>query len=140
MKTKWLLPMALCVVILSGCYRADITTGLTPSGEVIEDEWVLGFVGGLAMVDDVDASACTNGIAKVMTRQSFLNLLVNVLTWGIVSPMEARIECAAAPSAALEGAAELQASAGSDELGDVLEQAALRSAERGEAVYVRLTE
>lgn len=140
MTTKWLTYLTLCGFIAAGCYRADITTGLAPSGEVIEDEWVLGFVGGLAMVDDVDASACTNGIAKVMTRQSFLNLLVNVLTWGIVSPMEARIECAAAPSAAAERAAELQARTGTAEVGEVLEQAARRSVETGEAVYVRLTE
>lgn len=140
MKTKRFAALVLCAVVGSGCYRADITTGLAPSGQVVEDEWVLGFVGGLAMVDDVDASACTNGIARVMTRQSFMNVLVNVLTGGIVSPMEARIECAAAPSAAAAARAEIQARAGTPEVGEALERAALRSAESGDFVYVRLTE
>lgn len=140
MKTNWFAAFVVFAMTGSGCYRADISTGLAPSGEVIEDEWVLGFVGGLAMVDDVDASACTNGIARVTTRQSFLNVLVNVLTGGIVSPMEARVECAAAPSASAAARADIQARAGTDEMGEALQRAALRSAETGEAVYVRLTE
>jgi hypothetical protein len=140
MKTRWLAAMALSGFVLTGCYRADIITGLTPSGEVIEDEWVVGFVGGLAMVDDVDAEDCTNGIARVMTRQSFLNVLVNVLTWGVVTPMEVRVECAAARSAATDGMQGLQARAGTEEVGEALHEAALRSAATGEAVYVRFTE
>lgn len=80
MKRTCLLALALCGILGAGCYRADITTGLAPSDEVVEDEWVLGFVSGLAIVDDGDAEECTNGIARGMTRQSFLNVVINVLT------------------------------------------------------------
>ena len=92
---------AVACAALWGCYRADVTTGLAPSGAVVEDAWVLGFAGGLVMVDDVDASECRNGIARLMTRQSFMNLVVNVLTAGIVSPMSVRVECAARPGTPL---------------------------------------
>lgn len=138
MKRTCLLALALCGILGTGCYRADITTGLAPSGEVVEDEWVLGFVNGLAIVDDVDAEECTNGIARVMTRQSFLNVVINVLTGGIVSPMEVRVECAAAPAGAAAGT--IEAGDTPEELGAALQRAALESARTGAAVYVSFGE
>ncbi len=135
MKRTWLMGLTVGSLALSGCYRADITTGLAPSGQVIEDDWVLGFAGGLAMVEDVDASACQNGIASVMTRQSFLNVLVNILTSGIVTPMEVRVECAAASPGPGSDVIDSDDSEGG--ISAALEKAAVRSAETGTQVFVR---
>jgi hypothetical protein len=39
---------------------------------------------------------CTNGVSKVETQHSFLNGLVAVITFSIVTPMEITVTCAAA--------------------------------------------
>ena len=42
------------------------------------------------------AQQCTNGVSKVETQHSFLNGLVAAVTFGIVTPIQIDVTCAAA--------------------------------------------
>lgn len=89
---------ALAVVALGavGCYHATIDTGLAPSTTVIDKPWANGFVYGLVPPSTVETAAkCPHGVARVETQQSFLNGLVNVVTFGIYTPMQITVTCAA---------------------------------------------
>lgn len=96
MLKKTLLLPAL-VFIMSGCYHAQITTGLEESNEVYQEAWASGFIAGLVPPDIVSAEEqCANGVAKVETRHSFLNMLAQFITFSIYSPMEITVTCATA--------------------------------------------
>lgn len=100
-----LLMVAAAVTLTAGCYHAVIETGRTPNGTIVEDKWADSFVEGLVPPDAINtAEECPNGVAKVETRHSFMNLLVGVLTWGIYTPMHITVHCAAAGDA--DGASE----------------------------------
>ena len=75
-------------LMVAGCYHASVTTGRTPSAQVIDQPWALSFVYGLVPPSTVDAaSQCSDGVAMVETELSFLNQVVSALTFGIVTPM-----------------------------------------------------
>lgn len=83
------------VFVMSGCYHAQVTTGLEASGEVYQKKWATGFIAGLVPPDMIDATDhCSNGVAKVETRHSFLNLVAQAITFSIFSPMEITVTCA----------------------------------------------
>lgn len=87
-------------VFSTGCYHAIIDTGRPPSGQIIERPWAMSFIYGLVPPPVVETAAkCPNGVARVETQWSFLNGLVNALTFGIVSPMDIRVSCASGGSA-----------------------------------------
>ena len=44
---------------------------------------------------------CPAGVARVETRQSFVNGLVGLITFGIYTPMEIVVTCANSPGASL---------------------------------------
>jgi len=99
---------ALCALavfaVVGGCYHATIETGLTPSGTVIHESFASCWVYGLVPPSTVaTASKCPDGVAIVETQQSFVNGLVGILTFGIYTPMEIKVTCAAKPSAMLHG-------------------------------------
>ena len=80
---------------ISGCYHASIETGATPSAQVIEKPWASGWIYGLVPPSTVEtAQRCTNGVAKIETKLSFANQLVNFLTGGIYTPMSIKVTCA----------------------------------------------
>ncbi len=92
------------VTLISGCYNAVVMTDKTPSNVVIDQPWAMGFVYGLVPPTPIDASeTCTDGIAKVETKLSFLNQLVSALTFGIVTPMHITVTCAEPGSTADAG-------------------------------------
>jgi len=91
-KSLFLFALAL---FMSGCYHAQITTGLEESSEVYQEAWATGFIAGLVPPDIVNAEQhCSNGVAKVETRHSFLNLIAQMITFSIYSPMEITVTCA----------------------------------------------
>lgn len=59
--------------------------------------WAMSFIYGLVPppIENV-SQQCSNGVSKVETQHSFLNGLVAVLTFSIVTPMEIKVTCAAA--------------------------------------------
>lgn len=88
------------VVFASGCYHATINTGLSPSGETVTNKWAHSFLAGLVPPDIVNTAAqCPNGVAKVETQHSFLNMVAQVVTFSIYSPMTIDVQCATQRSA-----------------------------------------
>jgi hypothetical protein len=84
------------VVGLGACYHTIVDTGRQPSGQTIEIPWATSFVAGLVPIETVEtASKCPNGVARVETYHSFLNMLATVVTWNIYSPMTIEVTCAA---------------------------------------------
>ena len=83
------------VVALSGCYHATIETGLPPGNQTLEKAWASGWVFGLVPPSTVEtASRCPNGVARVETKLSFLNMLVSAITLSIYTPMSILVTCA----------------------------------------------
>lgn len=111
--------LSLLALASSACYHAVIETGRPASPQVINQPWALGFVYGLIPPPAVNtASTCPNGVAKVETQHSFLNSLVGIVTFGIVTPMQITITCAgsgSARSAASPAAPTVQVGAGATE-------------------------
>lgn len=89
----------LCLIaasVLAGCYHATIETGRTPSPQTLEKKWASSWIYGLVPPSTVATmERCPNGVARVETQLSFLNQLVGLLTWGIYTPMEIVVTCAA---------------------------------------------
>ena len=106
---RWRFALPLAVVLTAGCYHATINTGLAPGSQVIDVPWAMGFVYGLVPPAALNASekGCTGGVARVETEHSFLNMVVQGATFGIVTPIHIRVTCAGARSAALPGTQEL---------------------------------
>lgn len=122
--------LGLTFLVLSGCYHAQVITGYRESEVVYHKKWVTGFVNGLVIPDTIDVSAiCPEGVARVETRLSFLNLLVTGLTGGIYSPMEVRVTCAASG----ERAQVLQGHDGAH----LVKQAISQAIETGTPVYIQ---
>jgi hypothetical protein len=90
-----LIALGFAAVALSGCYRAIVTTGLTPSANVVTEEWAHSFLYGLVPPEQVDGrEICPAGVATVETEHSFLNSIAAGLTWGIYTPITIRVTCA----------------------------------------------
>jgi hypothetical protein len=88
--------LVLTGAVLPACYHATIDTGLTPGTQVVGDQWANSWVLGLVPPDVMDAGAeCANGVARVETQLSFLNQLVSFITFGIYTPMQIDVTCAA---------------------------------------------
>jgi hypothetical protein len=101
--------MLFAVVLLStGCFHATIETGLPASNEVITKAWAHGFVYGLVPPSTVETAAkCKNGVAKVETQLSFLNMVASILTFSIYTPMQIDVTCASSTKmSALNGSAD----------------------------------
>jgi Bor protein len=87
---------ATCCLVLVGCYHANIETGRPPGSNRIEKGWASGWAWGLVGPETVAAqNTCTDGVSKVETQHSFLNMLVQFLTLGIYVPMDLTVTCAA---------------------------------------------
>jgi hypothetical protein len=88
-------PVLLLALLFGGaCYHTTIETGAAPSTQVIEKEWAASWIGGLVPPDPVEtAGKCPNGVARVETQHSFLNMVANVLTFGIYTPMTITVTC-----------------------------------------------
>jgi len=57
--------------------------------------WAHAFIYGLVPPAITEtAKKCPTGVAKVETKQSFLNGLVGAITWGIYTPMTISYTCA----------------------------------------------
>ncbi|TVR29829.1 MAG: hypothetical protein EA390_09090 [Balneolaceae bacterium] len=82
-------------ILFTGCYHAQITTGMEPSAEVYEQTFASSWIYGLVPPSVVEAqNHCRNGVARVETRLSFVNQLVGMLSFGIYTPMHIKVTCA----------------------------------------------
>ncbi|MBA3759315.1 MAG: Bor family protein [Gemmatimonadales bacterium] len=126
--------------LLGACFHATIETGLTPSTRVLERKWASSWIYGLVPPKTVEtASRCPDGVAKVETQLSFLNQVVQILTFGIYTPMDIRVTCAlpegtSAPQGAM---LTVPADADSDSVRAAFRAAAERAAKDQAMVLVR---
>lgn len=127
------------VLALSACYHATIETGLPPSNQTLEKPWALAFVYGLVPPATIEtAQRCPHGVAKVETQLSFLNQVVNALTFGILTPMDIRVTCAAqAPPGPRAEAAVIDAKLPMEHKQDLFTAAVWRAREVAGPVWVR---
>ena len=90
------LVVILSLTMATGCYHATINTGRPLSTQIVEEPFASSWVYGLVPPKTVEAGErCPNGVARVETQQSFVNGLVGVLTFGIYTPMNIKVTCAA---------------------------------------------
>jgi hypothetical protein len=86
------------VASVAGCYRVTVITGAPATNTKIDLPWQKAWVFGLVPPDTIQArSTCPNGVSTVMVEQSFVNGLVNVLTWNIFTPIHPVVTCASSP-------------------------------------------
>jgi hypothetical protein len=83
------------------------------------------------------ASRCPNGVARVTTQLSFLNMLANVVTFGIYSPMTITVQCAAARDGNSAQALSVPQSAPDETAVQVFNRAVRQATMSGEPVFVR---
>lgn len=99
MKTMRLLSVA-ALVLAAGCFRVTVNTGAPQAATGIDKEWQLSFVYGLVPPPEVAAQeTCPQGVATIMTERSFLNSLVGMLSWSLLTPMHTKVTCASGPVA-----------------------------------------
>lgn len=135
---KYLLLIVL-PLFLTGCYHAQISTGLQTSNEVYQQAWASSFIAGLVPPSIIHAEQhCSNGVARVETRHSFLNLVAQMVTFSLYSPMEITVVCAASQADASTGgqSLELAKNSADDIIINTFSEAAKLSAEKNEPVYV----
>jgi Bor protein len=121
-------------VTLAGCYHATVDTGRTPNGMEIHKSFAASWIDGLVPPSTIEAaSKCPNGVAKVETQLSFVNMLVGALTLGIYTPMDIRVQCAGPTAMADQKVIEV---ASTSEAAQAVTQAAELSRESGHPVYV----
>jgi Bor protein len=124
---------------LAGCYHAVVETGRAPNGQVVEQEWAHSFIGGLIPPSVVEtASQCPNGVARVETQHSFLNMLAAGLTFGLYSPITITVACAG-PTAFDDDAPVLRAGTPADAARS-LARAVEMAKDSGDPVFVRFAE
>lgn len=137
-KYTWLL-LLFIPLTLTGCYHAQITTGLEASNEVYQQAWATSFIAGLVPPDIINAEQhCTNGVAKVETRHSFLNLVAQMITFSLYSPMEITVTCASASADMNIEGNTLELAKNSEEavIKSTFEKAAEQAVDRQSPVYV----
>jgi len=84
------------VFLPSACYHATVNTGLRPGTRTLENKWASSWIAGLVPPATVETmERCPAGVARVETQHSFANQLVGMLTFGIYTPMEIVVTCAA---------------------------------------------
>lgn len=90
-----LLALLFLLIASAGCHQIKIDSGLEPSPTVHHEEWNMAFAWAIYPAQ-VDASEyCGGNWAQVETKQSFLNWVVGAVTWGIITPMDTKVVCAA---------------------------------------------
>jgi hypothetical protein len=85
------------------------------------------------------AEKCPDGVAKVETQHTFVNQLVGILTFGIYTPMQIRVTCAARGSASSDATSALVVAKGTDAAAkqQALTRAISHAAASKNAVYLK---
>ncbi|MDX1640103.1 MAG: hypothetical protein R3220_00300 [Balneolaceae bacterium] len=128
-------------LLMSGCYHAQVTTGLEESNQVYKKAWATSFIAGLIPPATIDATEhCNNGVAKVETRHSFLNLVAQAITFSIFSPMEITVTCASASAdiSADSQSLELAVNSSDEVKQNTYSEAVAISAKTNKPVYVNI--
>lgn len=122
-------------LLLGGCYHVTVETGAAPSTYTVEESFASGWVFGLVAPSTVKtASTCKSGVAKVETWHSFVNMLVQGITFGIYTPMSIKVTCA---QAGTRNAFVVPSGAGADQQQAIVDAAAARAITTGAPVNVQ---
>ena len=90
-----LLTLMFLVLVSAGCHQIVIDSGLEPATTQYHEEWNMAFAYAIFPAQ-VDASQyCGGRWARVETKHSFLNWVVGAITFGIITPMDTKVVCAA---------------------------------------------
>lgn len=98
-------PLAVCGLLLSGCYTTTLSSGKPAAPAQIEydEKWHHGLVWGIAELSgpyDLQ-KACPDGWSEIKTETSFVNGFVQAVTYGIYAPQTVTVRCAAAAKPAV---------------------------------------
>ncbi|WED23626.1 Bor family protein [Vibrio sp. JC009] len=94
---KKLLLMAALSVVVTGCAQQTFVMAPQESEPTLTESQHF-FIDGLTQKKELDAAAICHGadkVAKVEVQKTFVNGLLEVVTFGIYSPREARVYCKA---------------------------------------------
>jgi hypothetical protein len=111
-RTAAIAALLLAITLAAGCYRTSVTVqgggGTVPMA--YDAKWHHGAVWGLVDISSPHNlnEICPGGTATIYTKTSFLNGLVQAITFSLYNPQEVTITCSggggAAPAAAPEAA------------------------------------
>ncbi len=94
---KKMLFSAALAMLITGCAQQTFTVGNKPTAvtpkETITHHF---FVSGIGQKKTVDAAKICGGaenVVKIETQQTFVNGLLGFITFGIYTPLEARVYC-----------------------------------------------
>ncbi|MFJ5482755.1 Bor/Iss family lipoprotein [Pectobacterium actinidiae] len=93
---KKILSTAVLALVLTGCAQQTFTVkneSVATPKQVTTHHF---FVSGIGQKKTIDAAAVCGGSDKVVrteTQQTFVNVLLGVVTFGIYTPREARVYC-----------------------------------------------
>jgi hypothetical protein len=89
-------------VLVSGCFTSVVKSGApaAPAAVEYDEKWHSGLVAGIAELSGpYDLSKiCPNGWAEIKTETSFLNGLVQLVTWNLYNPQSVTVRCAVGPA------------------------------------------
>jgi hypothetical protein len=107
---------------------------------VIDKAWASSWIIGLVPPSTVETQAkCPNGVSKVETQLSFLNMLVAALTLDIYTPMSIKVTCAQGGHASIPSSATeiyVDRSSTPEQTQRAFDAAALKSLQASVPVYV----
>jgi hypothetical protein len=127
---------------LTGCYQAKVTTNKSAGNKVVEKKWASSFVYGLVPAEVDVSDQCSNGIASAQRKFSFVNMLVNGLTFGLYLPQNVTVTCASGSMAhavpSQNPTVTLPSDATEQEIRNTLSSATLKSVTTDAPIEVRV--
>lgn len=96
---KKLMLAAVIAALASGCAQQTFVMSpeaSTSANSATEEQTHHFFIDGIAQEKEIDASSVCGGadkVAKVEVQKTFTNVLLDVVTFGIYTPKEARVYC-----------------------------------------------
>ena len=141
--SKFFLSLLLIACVgLTGCYQAKVTTNKSAGNKVVEKKWASSFIYGIVPAEVDVSNQCSNGIASAERKFSFVNMLVNGLTFGLYLPQSVTVTCASGSMAhavpAQTPAFTLPSDATEQEVKSTLSSATVESVMTEEPVEVRV--
>ena len=96
MKKMFSILIMVALMSLASCATQTFQINPGNSGEATSDEMSLFFIAGIGQNSRIDASAICGGsdkIVKVEATQTFIDILINGVTGGLVFPRHAKVYC-----------------------------------------------
>ena len=138
-RTAVMMALVGSVVVGTGCWHTILTTDLPPSTEVHHEGFKPAFIYGLDPAQVDGSKYCTGRRwARVETQQSIVDWVVSAVTFGIFTPMDVRVTCAASGAMLTPDGATLKVAGNATETekDDAFALALTLARESGKSVYL----